>query len=193
MYTHTHSETSENRYQKPSYQDDKAGTLLLGCWCHNGTKDHTNLNLNHKSLGLRKPEVLSCLRFCEPGSVERSLNLKSGNMALVSALIPKNPLDVCGARDISWGLHSTSRTWRRLDICESFKFFTFLSDIPKVCEHQKFPLVIKTCPSTEKLSKFPALPLGLHELNFQEWVKKKTSRLKNRGQLDFQYLHQRKF
>ena len=33
---------------------------------------------------------------------------------------------------------------------------------------KKFLLIIKSCPSTEELSKFPGLPLRLCEPNFQE-------------------------
>ena len=83
IYTHTHIYThSWDTWEQVSETWSPGGqseNLTLGWWCHNGTKDHTNLSLKSKALGLREPEVSSYLRCCEHGSEERGLDLKSGN------------------------------------------------------------------------------------------------------------------
>lgn len=70
------SEISGKRYQKPSYQGEKTGTLPPGSWCHNGNKDHTNLNMNNKALGLRDQSSELCLRLCECWLVKKRPGLE---------------------------------------------------------------------------------------------------------------------
>ena len=154
IYVHTHIPWGTwEQVSETQLPEQQSRNSLLGCWCHNGSKGHTNWNLNHKVLGSIKSQVLHCLRLCERGSVERGPNLKSGTMASMSALTPMNPLEVYRACEIPWRHHSTSCTRRRLDtwLFQILYFQKYLIRNPKGSwtSEKKFPL-IKSCPSTEE-------------------------------------------
>lgn len=90
---------------------DKVGTLSPGSWCHNGIEDHPDFDLNSKALALRNQKLGGLSRILWAWLVERGLlHLRSGNMALVLTLPPRNPTQAWWAHGISWGLRSTPRT-----------------------------------------------------------------------------------